>query len=117
MTTSELKNKIKTIEKGKNVNTKFDKSETSRTLLCVTSLPKNMAVKAKNVSNTKVNADRSKPVTSHSIPKNEQSQKQSVESSNSVIRPQSKDTKLKNRVLKNTNAKSSSVYVRKVSSS
>ncbi|GKC20946.1 hypothetical protein Tco_1023096, partial [Tanacetum coccineum] len=39
-----------------------------------------------------------------------------VESLNSVRRPQSKDTKLKNRVLKNTNAKSSYAYVRKVSS-
>ncbi|GKB65850.1 hypothetical protein Tco_0927262 [Tanacetum coccineum] len=40
-----------------------------------------------------------------------------VESSNSVRRPQSKDTKSKNKVLKNTNAKSSSAHVRKVSSS
>ncbi|GJU75308.1 integrase, catalytic region, zinc finger, CCHC-type containing protein [Tanacetum coccineum] len=78
ITISELKNKIKTIEKGKNVNTKFDKSETSGTLLCLTPFPKNISVKAKKVSNTKVNADRSKPVTSHSIPKNKQSQKQSA---------------------------------------
>ncbi|GJW42634.1 retrovirus-related pol polyprotein from transposon TNT 1-94 [Tanacetum coccineum] len=40
-----------------------------------------------------------------------------VESSNSVRRPQSKDTKSKNRVLKNTNVKRSSAHVRKVSSS
>ncbi|GKD60195.1 retrovirus-related pol polyprotein from transposon TNT 1-94 [Tanacetum coccineum] len=40
-----------------------------------------------------------------------------VESSNSVRRTKSKDTKSKNRVLKNTNVKSSSAYVRKVSSS
>ncbi|GKD26797.1 hypothetical protein Tco_1233011, partial [Tanacetum coccineum] len=53
MTIYELKNKLKTIEKGKNVNTKFDKFETSRTLLCVTPLPKNIAVKAKKVSITK----------------------------------------------------------------
>ncbi|GJY32687.1 hypothetical protein Tco_0417156 [Tanacetum coccineum] len=149
MTIFELKNKIKTIEKGKNVNTKFDKSETSETLLCVTPLPKNIAVKAKKVSNTKVNADRSKPVTSHSIPKNEKSQKQSenviargmykiiktetqtpdsktnmnvsnstgVESYNSVRRPKSKDTKSKDRVLKNTNDKRPSAHVRKMSSS
>nr|GEW16094.1 hypothetical protein [Tanacetum cinerariifolium] len=78
MTISDLKNKIKTIGKGKNVNTKFDKSKTSGTLLCVSLLPKNIAVKAKKVSNTKNNADRSKPVTSHSIPKNEQSQTQSA---------------------------------------
>ncbi|GJR52879.1 retrovirus-related pol polyprotein from transposon TNT 1-94 [Tanacetum coccineum] len=117
ITISKLKNKLKTVDKEKNVNTKFDKSETSGTLLCVTPLPKNIAVKAKNVSKTKVNTNRSKPVTSHSIPNNEQSHKQSVESSNSVRRSQSKDTKSKNRVLKNTNDKSSSVYVRKMFSS
>ncbi|GJR68762.1 hypothetical protein Tco_0014827 [Tanacetum coccineum] len=75
ITISELKNKLKTIDKGKNVNTKFEKSKTSGTLLCVTPLPKYIAVKAKKVSITKVNPDRSKPVTSHSITKNEQSQK------------------------------------------
>ncbi|GJZ56096.1 hypothetical protein Tco_0611289 [Tanacetum coccineum] len=62
MTIFELKNKIKTIEKGKNVNTKFDKSDTSGTLLCITQLPKNISVKAKKVSNTKVNADRNSKV-------------------------------------------------------
>nr|GEW09059.1 hypothetical protein [Tanacetum cinerariifolium] len=56
MTISELKNKLKTNDKGKNVNTKFDKSKTSGTLLCVTSLPKNITVKAEKVSNTKKNA-------------------------------------------------------------
>nr|GEU72131.1 retrovirus-related Pol polyprotein from transposon TNT 1-94 [Tanacetum cinerariifolium] len=149
MTISELKNNIKTIEKGKNVNTKFDKSEKLGTLLCVTPLPKNIAVKAKKVSNTKVNAYRSKPVTSHSISKNKQSKKQSanviargkykitktktqtsdsktnmnvsnstsVESSNTVRRPKSKDTKSKDRVLKNTNDKRPSAHVRKMSSS
>ncbi|GJY14043.1 hypothetical protein Tco_0383352 [Tanacetum coccineum] len=111
MIISELKNKLKTIEKGKNMNTKFDKSETLGKLICVTPLNTNTTVKAKKVSNTKVNADRSKPVTSHSTPKNEQS----VESSNSVRRPKSKDTKSKNKVLKNTNDKSSSVHDRKVS--
>ncbi|GKD41069.1 hypothetical protein Tco_1261276 [Tanacetum coccineum] len=149
ITIYELKNKLQTVDKGWTVNTKFDKSETSGTLLCVTPLPKNIAVKAKKVSTTKVNTDRSKPVTLHSTPKNEQSQKQSanviargmyritktekhtlvsktnmnvsnstgVESSNSVRRPKSKDTKSKNSVLKNTNDKSSSIHVRKVSSS
>ncbi|GJT32758.1 retrovirus-related pol polyprotein from transposon TNT 1-94 [Tanacetum coccineum] len=111
MIISELKNKLKTIEKGKNMNTKFDKSETLGKLICVTPLNTNTTVKAKKVSNTKVNADRSKPVTSYSTPKN----KQSVESSNSVRRPKSKDTKSKNKVLKNTNDKSSSVHDRKVS--
>nr|GEU39720.1 Gag-Pol polyprotein [Tanacetum cinerariifolium] len=146
---SKLKNKLQTVDKGKNVNTKFDKSETSGTLLFVTPLPKNIAVKAKKVSNSKVNADRSTLVTSHPTPKNEQGQKQnenvlargmstitktethtpdsktninvsnftSVESSNSVRRPKSKDTKSKNRVLKNTNAHSLTAHVRKMSHS
>ncbi|GJW74636.1 ribonuclease H-like domain-containing protein [Tanacetum coccineum] len=43
--------------------------------------------------------------------------KQGVESSNSVRRQKSKDTKSKNRVLKNTNAKSSTTHVQKVSRS
>ncbi|GJW13526.1 hypothetical protein Tco_0017659 [Tanacetum coccineum] len=149
ITISELKNKLQTVDKGKNVNTKFDKSETSRTLLCVTPLPKNIAVKAKKVSNTKVNTDRSKPVTSHRTPKNKQSQKHNenvlargmyritktetqtpnsktninvfhsigVESSNSVRRPKSKDTKSKDRVLKNNNYKRPSTHVQNMSSS
>ncbi|GKE55928.1 hypothetical protein Tco_1495113, partial [Tanacetum coccineum] len=135
ITISELKNKLQTVDKGKTVNTKFDKSETSRTL-CVTPLPK-------------VNTDRSKPVTSHLTPKNEQSQKHNenvlargmyritktetqtpdsktninvcnstgVESSNSIRRPKSKDTKSKDRVLKNNNDKRPSAHVQKMSSS
>ncbi|GKC72630.1 hypothetical protein Tco_1118513 [Tanacetum coccineum] len=146
---SKLKNKLQTVDKGKNVNTKFDKSETSRTLHCVTSLPKNIAVKAKKMSNTKVKTDRSKPVTSHLTPKNEQIRKHNenvlargmyritetetqtldsktninvcnstgVKSSNSVRRPKSKDTKLKDKVLKNNNDKRPSAHVRKMSSS
>ncbi|GJR98701.1 retrovirus-related pol polyprotein from transposon TNT 1-94, partial [Tanacetum coccineum] len=149
ITISELKNKLKIIDKGKNVNTKFDKFEASRTLICVAPLPTNIAIKGKKVSNSKVNADRSKPVTSHPTPINEQGQTQNknvlargmyritrtktqtqdsktninvsnptgVESSNSVRRQKSKDTKSKNRVLKNTNAKSSTAHVRKMSRS
>ncbi|GJU87809.1 hypothetical protein Tco_1295355 [Tanacetum coccineum] len=84
--------------------------ETSGTLLYVTPLPKKISVKAQKVSNTKVNADRLKPVTSLSIPK-------SVESSNTVRRPKSKDNKSKDRVLKNTNDKRPSAHVWKMSSS
>ncbi|GJU28231.1 retrovirus-related pol polyprotein from transposon TNT 1-94 [Tanacetum coccineum] len=113
ITIYELKKKLQTVDKGKTVNTKFDKSETSGTLLCVTPLPKNIAVEAKKVSNTKVNTDRLKPVTSHLTPKNEQS----VESSNSVRRQKSKDTKSKDRVLKNKNDKRPSAHVRKMSNS
>nr|GEY45715.1 hypothetical protein [Tanacetum cinerariifolium] len=125
MTVSEFKNKIKTIEKEKNVNTKFDNSKTSGTLFYVTPLPKNIVVKAKKVLNTKVNTDKSKPVTSHSIPKKSKvknkvrmlSQEECVESSNSVRRPQSNDTKSKDKVLKNNNDKRSSTHDRKMSSS
>ncbi|GJW72132.1 putative ribonuclease H-like domain-containing protein [Tanacetum coccineum] len=56
-------------------------------------------------------------IDSHDSEETLEDAEESIESSNSVRRPQSKDTKLKNRVLKNTNAKSSSAYVRKVSSS
>ncbi|GJV30573.1 retrovirus-related pol polyprotein from transposon TNT 1-94 [Tanacetum coccineum] len=149
ITISELKNKLKTVHKEKNVNTKFDKSEASGTFFCVTPLPKNIAIKAKKVSNSKVNADRSKLVTSHPTPTNKQGQTQNenvlargmyritktethtsdsktninvsnftgVETSNSVRRQKSKDTKSKNKVLKNTNAKSSSAHVQKMSRS
>ncbi|GJV53381.1 hypothetical protein Tco_1449122 [Tanacetum coccineum] len=113
MIISKLKDKLKTIEKGKDVNTKFKKSKTLGKLLCVTPLNTKTTVKAKKVSNTKVNTDRSKPVTSHSTPKN----KQNVESSNGVKRPQSKDNKSKKSVLKNINVKSTSTNVRKFSSS
>ncbi|GJX57952.1 hypothetical protein Tco_0289342 [Tanacetum coccineum] len=108
-----LKDKLKTFEKDKGVNTKFGKYVTSGKLLCVTPLPNNIVAHAKKVSNPEDKTDRSKPVTSHSTSKNEQS----IESSNSVRRPKSKDTKSKNKVLKNTKDKSSSAYVRKVSSS
>ncbi|GJV76372.1 hypothetical protein Tco_1507956 [Tanacetum coccineum] len=64
MTISELKSKLRMIDKGKHVNTKFDKSETLGQLLCVTPFNKNLAIKAKNVSNTKVTSDRPNPVTS-----------------------------------------------------
>ncbi|GKA52348.1 hypothetical protein Tco_0745544, partial [Tanacetum coccineum] len=133
ITIYELKNKLQTVDRGWTVNTKFDKSKTLGTLLCVTPLPKNIAVKAKKVSTTKVNTDRSKPVTLHLTPKNEQSRKHNenvlargmyritktetqtpdsktnmnvcnstgVKSSNSVRTQKSKDTKSKDRVLKN----------------
>ncbi|GKF18073.1 hypothetical protein Tco_0062991, partial [Tanacetum coccineum] len=149
ITIYKLKNKLKNVDKGKNVNTKFDKFEASRTLLSVTPFPKNIAIKANKVSNSKVNADRSKPVTSHPTPTNEQghtknenvlargmyritktktqisdsktiinvSNSTSVESSNGVRSQKSKDTKSKNRVLKNTNAKSSTAHVWKMSHS
>nr|GEZ01731.1 hypothetical protein [Tanacetum cinerariifolium] len=54
MRISELKIKLQMNDKGKHVNTKFDKSKTLGQLLYVTSFNKNLAIKAKNVSNTKM---------------------------------------------------------------
>nr|GEV16754.1 hypothetical protein [Tanacetum cinerariifolium] len=62
MTISELKSKLQTIDKGKHVNTNFDKSKTLGQLLCVTPFNKNLAIKANNVSNTKVTSDRKSSV-------------------------------------------------------
>ncbi|GKC30289.1 hypothetical protein Tco_1037583, partial [Tanacetum coccineum] len=75
MTISELKSKLRTIEKEKNVNTKFDSSKTLVKCICVTPFNKNIADKAMHVSNTKVNSYRSKQVTSQSTPKPEKCQK------------------------------------------
>ncbi|GKE56100.1 hypothetical protein Tco_1495285, partial [Tanacetum coccineum] len=64
LTISELKSKLSTIKRGTNVNTKFDSSETLGKRVCVTPFNKHIADKAMNASSTKVNSDRSKPVTS-----------------------------------------------------
>nr|GEV48161.1 hypothetical protein [Tanacetum cinerariifolium] len=58
MKISELKSKLKTIDNGKHVNTKFDKSKTLGQLLCVTPFNKNLEIKTKNMSNTKATSDR-----------------------------------------------------------
>ncbi|GJX06526.1 retrovirus-related pol polyprotein from transposon TNT 1-94 [Tanacetum coccineum] len=73
--TSEIQNYVlMSVEKQKNEMLNAELEEIY--ILCVTPLPKNIVIKAKKVSNSKVNPDRSKPVTSHPPPKNEQSQKQ-----------------------------------------
>ncbi|GKC48514.1 hypothetical protein Tco_1071259, partial [Tanacetum coccineum] len=90
MTISELKAKIKLVEKGKYVNIKFDKPATLEKLICVTPLKKNKDVKANIVSKDEIKTNKSKPVTSCSTPKNEQG----VESSSSVRRSEAKDTNL-----------------------
>ncbi|GKC23150.1 retrovirus-related pol polyprotein from transposon TNT 1-94 [Tanacetum coccineum] len=75
MTISELKSKLSTIEKGKNVNTKFDSSDILGKRICVIPFNKQIADKAMNASNSKVNSYMSKPVTSQSTSKPEQGQK------------------------------------------
>ncbi|GKD45363.1 hypothetical protein Tco_1270008 [Tanacetum coccineum] len=112
MTISELKAKLILAKKGKNVNTKFDKSKTLKKLICVTPMNKNKDLKAKIVSKVKVKTDKSKPVTSCSTPKNEQ-----VASSSSVRRLESKDINSKKRVLQSTKSKSTSKDVKKSQSS
>ncbi|GJW48951.1 hypothetical protein Tco_0080597 [Tanacetum coccineum] len=89
MIISELKDKLKTVEKGKNVNTKL------------------------RVSKVEVKSDNLKMVTSCSTPKNEQG----VASSSSVRRPESKDTNSKKRALLNTKSKSTYKDVKKSQSS
>ncbi|GJW50096.1 retrovirus-related pol polyprotein from transposon TNT 1-94 [Tanacetum coccineum] len=106
MTISELKNKLKTIDKGKHVNTKYDKSETLGQLLWVTPFNTNLAIKAKNVSNTKEDIKTKQTKANTNV-----SNSTGVGSSNSVRRPNSKDNKSKNNVLKNI--KRSSTYVLK----
>ncbi|GJX47549.1 hypothetical protein Tco_0272739 [Tanacetum coccineum] len=138
-------NKLKNIKKGKDVNTKFDKPVTSGKLIIKKNIavqakkvsnpkdktdrpklvishstPKNEQTKKKNANFIargmyKIPKQEShKPVSKTNL---SDSNSTRVESSNSVRRPESKDTKLKNRVLKNTNDKSSSTLVRKISSS
>ncbi|GJZ68474.1 hypothetical protein Tco_0631714 [Tanacetum coccineum] len=104
MTISKLKAKLKHAKKGKNVNTKFDKSRTLEKLIYVTPLNKNKDLKAKIVSKVEVKTDKSKPVTS-------------LESSSSVRRPESKDINSKKRVLLNTKSKSTSKEDKKSHSS
>ncbi|GJT25189.1 retrovirus-related pol polyprotein from transposon TNT 1-94 [Tanacetum coccineum] len=104
MTISKLKAKLKLAEKGKNVNTKFDKFATLEKLICVTLLNKN-----KDVKKDEVKTYKSKPVTSFSTPKN----KQGVASSSSVRRPKSKDINSKKRVLLNTKSKSTFEDIKK----
>ncbi|GJT52110.1 hypothetical protein Tco_0978267 [Tanacetum coccineum] len=99
--------------RGKNVNTKFDKSATLEKLIYVKPLNKNKEIKAKIVSKVNVKIDKSKPVTLCSTPKNEQD----VASSSSVRRPKSKDTNSKERVLMNTKSKSTPKDVNKSQSS
>nr|GEW01409.1 hypothetical protein [Tanacetum cinerariifolium] len=78
MTIFELKIKLRTIDNGNHVNTKFEKSKTLGKLLCVTSFNKNLAIKTKNMSNTKATSDRSNPVTSQSTSTIEKKQQQNA---------------------------------------
>ncbi|GJX17013.1 hypothetical protein Tco_0217845 [Tanacetum coccineum] len=67
-TISELKTRLETVEKGKSVNTKFDKTNVSQNLLCVTPINKQVFQKKTVVSKTKEKHVVSKPVTLQTSP-------------------------------------------------
>ncbi|GJV11978.1 hypothetical protein Tco_1353519 [Tanacetum coccineum] len=120
MTISKLKAKLKSVEKGKNVDTKFDKSLVLGKLVCVTPMNKNKDQKSKFVLKNDAKQDLLKPATSHSSPKLEQVRSNTnaitrgiVEKSSSVSRPESKSTNLKKSVLLNTKSKSTSKKFKK----
>ncbi|GJT02848.1 retrovirus-related pol polyprotein from transposon TNT 1-94 [Tanacetum coccineum] len=113
ITISELKNKLRIVDKGKNVNTK-SKPVTSHPT------PKNEQRRTQNenvLARGMYRITKTETQTPDSKTNINVSNSTGVESSNSVRRPKSKDTKSKNRVLKNTNAKSSTAHVRKMSRS
>ncbi|GJT31628.1 retrovirus-related pol polyprotein from transposon TNT 1-94 [Tanacetum coccineum] len=102
---------------GKSVNTKFDKTNGSQPLLCVTPLHKHVIQKKTDVQKSKENHVVSKPVTLQTSP----AKQSGVNSNKNVIapgivrRPMNKDSHVKNSVLANSKkpAKKVAVYVRK----
>ncbi|GJZ51322.1 integrase, catalytic region, zinc finger, CCHC-type containing protein [Tanacetum coccineum] len=67
-TISELKTRLANVEKGKSVNTKFDKTNGSQPLLCVTPLHKHVIQKKMDVQKSEENHVVSKPVTLQTSP-------------------------------------------------
>ncbi|GJV95135.1 retrovirus-related pol polyprotein from transposon TNT 1-94 [Tanacetum coccineum] len=65
---SELKTRLKDVERGKSVNTKFDITNGSQSLLYVTPINKHAFQKKTDVSKTKQNHVVSKPVTLQTLP-------------------------------------------------
>ncbi|GJW78456.1 retrovirus-related pol polyprotein from transposon TNT 1-94 [Tanacetum coccineum] len=82
-TISELKTRLEKVEKGKSVNTKFDKTNGSQSLLCVTPLNKHAFQKKTDVSKTDENHVVSKPVTLQTSPTKQTGANQNT----NVIRP------------------------------
>ncbi|GJV70764.1 integrase, catalytic region, zinc finger, CCHC-type containing protein [Tanacetum coccineum] len=81
-TISELKTRLANAEKGKSVNTKFDKTNGSQPLLCVTPLNKHVIQKKTDVQKSKEN---------HVV----------MNDATSVRRPKNRDSHVKNSVLAN----------------
>ncbi|GJX82007.1 retrovirus-related pol polyprotein from transposon TNT 1-94 [Tanacetum coccineum] len=67
-TISELKTRLTNVEKGKSINTKFDKTNGSQPLLCVTPLHKHIIQKKTDVQKLEENHVVSKPVTLQTSP-------------------------------------------------
>ncbi|GJV49906.1 integrase, catalytic region, zinc finger, CCHC-type containing protein [Tanacetum coccineum] len=82
-TISELKTRLANVEKGKSVNTKFDKTNGSQPLLCVTPLHKHVIQKKTDVQKSKENHVVSKPVTLQTSP----AKQSGVNSNKNVIAP------------------------------
>ncbi|GJX80924.1 retrovirus-related pol polyprotein from transposon TNT 1-94 [Tanacetum coccineum] len=129
-TISELRTRLKNAEKGKSVNTKFDKTNGSQPLLCVTPLNKHVIQKKTDVQKSKEDHVVSKPVTLQTSPEmykiattyESQTNKAKhnlsstrMNAASSVRRPMNKDSHVKNSVLANSKkpAKKVAVYVRK----
>ncbi|GJW33676.1 hypothetical protein Tco_0053708 [Tanacetum coccineum] len=116
-TISELKTRLENIAKGKSVNTKFDKTNGSQTLLCVTPLNKHVFHKTTDVPKSEENHVVSKPVTLQTSPAKQRgaNSNKNVIAPGIVRRPMNRDSHVKNSVLANSkkSAKKVAVYVRK----
>ncbi|GJV90206.1 retrovirus-related pol polyprotein from transposon TNT 1-94 [Tanacetum coccineum] len=82
-TISELKTRLKNVEKGKSVNTKFDKTNGFQPRLCVTPLHKHVVQKKMDVQKSKENHVVSKPITLPTSP----AKQSGVNSNKNVIAP------------------------------
>ncbi|GKD19550.1 retrovirus-related pol polyprotein from transposon TNT 1-94 [Tanacetum coccineum] len=131
ITISELKAKLKNVEKGKFVNTKFDKANISNNLLCVTPINKQVSQKKVVAPKTKEKNVLSKTDTLQTSPKEvvrtnknviasgmykvDKKQETNTNKAKSVLsstglrttssvrRPSNRDSSFKNSVLPNTN--------------
>ncbi|GJY49432.1 hypothetical protein Tco_0439388 [Tanacetum coccineum] len=81
ITISELKSKLKNVEKGKSMNTKFDKDNVSNKLLCVTPLNKQVFQKKTIAPKIEEKHVLSKIVTLQTSPKKQQA----VETNNNLL--------------------------------
>ncbi|GKA09267.1 hypothetical protein Tco_0688598 [Tanacetum coccineum] len=83
ITISELKTRLANVKKGMSVNTKFDKTNGSQPLLCVTPLHKHVIQKKTDVQKSNESHVMSKPVTLQTSP----TKQRGVNSNKNVITP------------------------------